>query len=69
MRMQARLRYHQTAGTTVEVLAIVAKSGAEAWLAQFGYPEMTEVPLSEVKDAQLVGLSSKCTSRNGEVAG
>jgi len=48
--MQARSRYHQTAGTTVEVLAIVAKSRAEAWLAQFGYPEMTEVPLSEVKD-------------------
>jgi hypothetical protein len=26
-------------GTTVEVLAIVAKSEAESWLAQFGNPE------------------------------
>jgi mRNA-degrading endonuclease RelE of RelBE toxin-antitoxin system len=44
-RPQYRLRvgevrvYHDVAGDTVEVLAIVAKSEAQAWLAQFGSPE------------------------------
>jgi mRNA interferase RelE/StbE len=31
--------FYDVSGTTVEVLAIVAKSEAEAWLAQFGNPE------------------------------
>jgi mRNA interferase RelE/StbE len=41
-RPQYRLRvddirvFYDVSGTTVEVLAIVAKSEAESWLAQFG---------------------------------
>ena len=31
--------FYDVAGGTVEVLAIVAKSEAESWLAQFGRPE------------------------------
>jgi mRNA-degrading endonuclease RelE of RelBE toxin-antitoxin system len=44
-RPQYRLRadevrvFYDVAGSTVEVLAIVAKSEAESWLAQFGNPE------------------------------
>ncbi len=44
-RPQYRLRvgevrvYYDVAGNTVEVLAIVAKSEAEAWLARFGSRE------------------------------
>src|SRR5262245_35583501 len=44
-RPQYRLRvdevrvFYDVAGSTVEVLAIVAKSEAEAWLAQVGSPE------------------------------
>ena len=44
-RPQYRLRvdevriFYDIAGRTVEVLAVVAKSEAEAWLAQFGSPE------------------------------
>jgi mRNA interferase RelE/StbE len=44
-RPQYRLRvddvrvFYDVSGTTVEVLAIVAKSEAESWLAQFGDPE------------------------------
>ena len=44
-RPQYRLRvdevrvFYDVSGSTVEVLAIVAKSEAEAWLAQFGSPE------------------------------
>ncbi len=44
-RPQYRLRVEETrvfydvSGSTVEVLAIVAKSEAETWLAQFGRPE------------------------------
>jgi mRNA interferase RelE/StbE len=44
-RPQYRLRvddiraFYDVSGTTVEVLAIVSKSEAEAWLAQFGSPE------------------------------
>jgi mRNA interferase RelE/StbE len=44
-RPQYRLRvgdirvFYDFSGTTVEVLAIVAKSEAESWLAQFGNPE------------------------------
>jgi mRNA-degrading endonuclease RelE of RelBE toxin-antitoxin system len=44
-RPQYRLRvgdirvFYDLSGTTVEVLAIVAKSEAELWLAQFGNPE------------------------------
>ena len=44
-RPQYRLRvedfrvFYDVSGTTVEVLAIVAKSEAESWLAQFGNPE------------------------------
>jgi hypothetical protein len=30
---------YDVSGTTVEILAIVSKSEAEAWLAQFGSPE------------------------------
>jgi mRNA-degrading endonuclease RelE of RelBE toxin-antitoxin system len=43
-RPQYRLRvgdirvFYDLSGTTVEVLAIVAKSEAESWLAQFGNP-------------------------------
>jgi mRNA interferase RelE/StbE len=43
-RSQYRLRvdevrvFYDVSGTTVEVLAIVAKSEAESWLAQFGNP-------------------------------
>ena len=43
-RPQYRLRideirvFYDITGTTVEVLAIVAKSEAESWLAQFGRP-------------------------------
>ncbi len=44
-RPQYRLRageirvFYDVSGTTVEVLAIVAKSEAESWLAQFGSPQ------------------------------
>ena len=44
-RPQYRLRvgevrvFYDVSGETVEVLAIVAKSEAQAWLAQFGNPE------------------------------
>ena len=44
-RPQYRLRvgdvrvFYDVSGTTVEVLAIVAQSEAELWLAQFGDPE------------------------------
>jgi mRNA-degrading endonuclease RelE of RelBE toxin-antitoxin system len=44
-RPQFRLRvdevrvFYDVSGTTVEVLAIVPKSEAESWLAQFGNPE------------------------------
>lgn len=44
-RPQYRLRieevrvFYDVSGSTVEVLAIVAKSEAETWLAQFGKPE------------------------------
>lgn len=44
-RPQYRLRiddvrvFYDVSRTTVEVLAIVAKSEAESWLAQFGNPE------------------------------
>ena len=44
-RPQYRLRvdevrvFYDVFGTTVEVLAIVTKSEAESWLAQFGNPE------------------------------
>ena len=44
-RPQYRLRvdevrvFYDISGSTVEVLAIVAKSEAESWLAQFGNPE------------------------------
>ena len=44
-RPQYRLRvgdvrvFYDVAGTTVEVLAIVTKSEAETWLAQFADPE------------------------------
>ena len=44
-RPQYRLRvddirvFYDISGTTVEVLAIVPKSEAESWLAQFGNPE------------------------------
>src|SRR5579871_5157119 len=31
--------FYDVSGTTVEVLAIVSKSEAESWLAQFGNPE------------------------------
>ena len=43
-RPQYRLRvdevrvYYDVSGSTVEILAIVAKSEAESWLAQFGEP-------------------------------
>ncbi|SRR5579871_4604963 len=45
LRPQYRLRvdefrvFYDVSGTTVEVLAIVPKSEAESWLAQFGDPE------------------------------
>ena len=44
-RPQYRLRvgevrvFYDVSGTAVEVLAIVTKSEAESWLAQFAYPE------------------------------
>jgi mRNA interferase RelE/StbE len=44
-RPQYRLRvgeirvFYDVSGTTVEVLAVVAKSEAESWLAQFANPE------------------------------
>lgn len=44
-RPQFRLRvgevrvFYDVSGSTVEVLAIVAKSEAESWLAKFGSPE------------------------------
>ncbi len=44
-RPQYRLRVddirvlYDVSGTTVEILAIVSKSEAESWLAQFGSPE------------------------------
>jgi mRNA interferase RelE/StbE len=45
LRPQYRLRvgdvrvFYDVSGTTVEILAIVAKSEAESWLAKFGDPE------------------------------
>src|SRR5713226_4061741 len=45
LRPQYRLRvdevrvFYDVSGTTVEVLAIVPKSEAESWLAQFGSPK------------------------------
>lgn len=44
-RPQYRLRvdevrvFYDVSGSTVEILAIVARSEAESWLAQFGSPE------------------------------
>jgi mRNA interferase RelE/StbE len=44
LRPQYRLRvgeirvFYDVSGTTVEILAIVSKSEAEAWLVQFGSP-------------------------------
>lgn len=44
-RPQYRLRveevrvFYDVTGTTVEILAVVAKAEAEPWLAQFGNPE------------------------------
>jgi len=44
-RPQYRLRvddfrvFYDVAGTSVEILAVIAKSEAEAWLSQFGSPE------------------------------
>src|SRR5215813_7817373 len=44
-RPQYRLRvddirvFYDVSGTTVEILALVSKSEAESWLAQFGSPE------------------------------
>jgi mRNA interferase RelE/StbE len=44
-RPQFRLRvdevrvFYDVSGTTVEILAIVTKSEANSWLAQFGNPE------------------------------
>jgi mRNA-degrading endonuclease RelE of RelBE toxin-antitoxin system len=44
-RPQFRLRvgdvrvFYDVEGSTVEILAIVAKSDAEQWLSQFGSPE------------------------------
>ena len=44
-RPQYRLRvdevrvFYDISGSTVEILAIVAKSEAESWLAQFGKPQ------------------------------
>jgi mRNA interferase RelE/StbE len=44
-RPQYRLRvgdvrvFYDVSGTTVEILAMVSKSEAESWLAQFGNPE------------------------------
>jgi mRNA interferase RelE/StbE len=44
-RPQYRLRvneirvFYDISGTTVEILAVAAKSEAESWLAQFGNPE------------------------------
>lgn len=49
-RPQYRLRvdevrvFYDVSGSTVEVLAIVAKSEAESWLAQFGNPERKRFP-------------------------
>jgi mRNA-degrading endonuclease RelE of RelBE toxin-antitoxin system len=31
--------FYDVTGTTVEILAVVAKSEAESWLSQFGSPE------------------------------
>ena len=45
LRPQYRLRvdevrvFYDVSGTTVEILAIVRKSEADSWLAQFGNPE------------------------------
>jgi mRNA interferase RelE/StbE len=45
LRPQYRMRvgevrvFYDVSGTTVEVLAVVAKSEADTWLAQFGSPE------------------------------
>ena len=39
LRIDDVLVFYDVSGTTVEVLAIVAKSEAESWLAQFGDPE------------------------------
>lgn len=45
LRPQYRLRvdeirvFHDVSGTTVEILAIVAKSEAKSWLAEFADPE------------------------------
>src|ERR1700737_425789 len=45
LRPQYRLRvgevrvFYDVSGTTVEILAVVAKSEADAWLAQFADPE------------------------------
>jgi mRNA interferase RelE/StbE len=55
-RPQYRLRvggvrvFYDVSGTSVEVLAIVAKLEAGSWLAQFGNPEWRKFPLSEIKD-------------------
>jgi len=38
LRVEAVRVFYDVAGSTVEVLAIVAKSEAQSWLAQFGSP-------------------------------
>jgi mRNA interferase RelE/StbE len=39
LRVRGVRIFYDVIGTTVEVLAIVTKSEAESWLAQFGNPE------------------------------
>lgn len=39
LRVEEVRVFYDVSGSTVEVLAIVAKSEAETWLAQFGRPE------------------------------
>jgi Antitoxin Phd_YefM, type II toxin-antitoxin system len=42
--------FYDVSGTTVEILAIVAKSGAESLARTVRRSGMKEVPLSEIKD-------------------
>ena len=42
--------FYDVTGTTVQILAIVAKLEADSWLAQFAKSGVKQVPRSEIKD-------------------
>jgi hypothetical protein len=58
--------FYDVSGTSVEVLAIVAKLEAGSWLAQFGNPEWRKFPLSE-KDRRFEPFASRQRLPEGSI--